>query len=80
MVLYRIYGTSERLSSWLPYLVFHTSELVVILVAFSFDRHKKKKEKHSPYKKLLGLDMDREGVLASYSFSSVEEDSAVLIR
>jgi len=80
MVLYRIYGTSERLSSWLPYLVFHTSELVVILVAFSFDRHKKKKEKHSPYKKLLGLDIDREGVLASYSFSSVEEDSAVLIR
>jgi uncharacterized protein with PQ loop repeat len=75
MVLYRIYGTSERLSSWLPYLVFHSSELVVILVAWSFDRHKKKRGKRSPYKKLLGLDIDREGVLSSYSrssFSSVD--------
>ena len=38
MVGYKIYATDERLSSWLPYLVFHTSELLVILVASYFDR------------------------------------------
>ena len=37
MVLYRIYATEERLSSWLPYMIFHTSEAMVVLVAFYFD-------------------------------------------
>lgn len=45
MVAYKIYATSERLSSWFPYLVFHTSELVVIAVALYFDRRKHRDRK-----------------------------------
>mmetsp|Transcript_3373 Transcript_3373/g.8362 ORF Transcript_3373/g.8362 Transcript_3373/m.8362 type:complete len:122 (+) Transcript_3373:584-949(+) len=40
MVLYRIFGTAERLSSWLPYLIFHSSEFVVIIVASYFEFYK----------------------------------------
>ena len=64
MVLYRIFGTHERLSSWLPYLVFHTSELVVILVALYFDR-KKRKLKSFSYTKLAGVRHSRDGSIAS---------------
>ena len=42
MVLYKVFATHERLSSWLPYLIFHSSELGVIAVAFWFDTRKGK--------------------------------------
>ncbi|QDZ23927.1 hypothetical protein HOP50_11g64650 [Chloropicon primus] len=45
MVGYKIYATEERLSSWLPYLVFHTSELCVIAVALYFDSKAKRAER-----------------------------------
>ena len=81
MTFYRIYGTSERLSSWLPYLVFHSSELVVILVALYFDTQKRyKKTRKKKAWMLGGLDpLDRYGNYNDNgSISSSPEGSPLL--
>ena len=53
MVLYKVFATHERLSSWLPYLIFHSSELGVIAVAFWFDFTRKGKGARGRDKTLL---------------------------
>ena len=40
MVLYRIFGTKERVSSWLPYLLFHSTEATVVIVCAAHDCRK----------------------------------------
>mmetsp|Transcript_3372 Transcript_3372/g.8359 ORF Transcript_3372/g.8359 Transcript_3372/m.8359 type:complete len:94 (+) Transcript_3372:584-865(+) len=55
MVLYRIFGTAERLSSWLPYLIFHSSEFVVIIVASYFEFYKGGKKGKGGYPKTRSI-------------------------